>query len=192
MATAILEELSPEMLPLSFKESCMLPSELAEPQVVTMLDWKALLSPSRQSCIKLSNVEPCVNKAVAHLTTLKDRLMECNSVKNRPSVTAVLREARPTNSRVDSSSAESRLETPKPILVQRDSSNRFSSGQTSQLMVEGVTTGILVEKQTKPTGGTRSVSLEYISPFLCLLNLYANVSILNNCKRQLALCSYVP
>lgn len=160
MATAILEEISPEMLPLSLKESCTLPSELEEPQSpepVTMLDWRSLLSPSRQSCIKLSNVEPCVNKAVAHLTTLKDRLTVCNTVKNRPPITALLQEACPS-SRVVSSSVESRLETAKPVLIQRDSSNRFSSGQTSQLMVEGVTTGILVEKQTKPTGATKSVS----------------------------------
>ena len=162
MATAILEEISPEMLPLSLKESCVLPSELEEPQSpepVTMLDWRSLLSPSRQSCIKLSNIEPCVNKAVAHLTTLKDRLTVCNTVtvKNRPPINALLQEARPS-SRVVSSSVESRLETAKPSLIQRDSSNRFSSGQTSQLMVEGVTTGILVEKQTKPTGATKSVS----------------------------------
>lgn len=160
MAAAILEEISPEMLPLSLKESCVLPSEseeLQSPAPVTMLDWRALLSPSRQSCIKLSNVEPCVNKAVAHLTTLKDRLTECNPIKNRPPITAILHE----NSRVVSSSDESRQlarEAAKPILVQRDSSNRFSSGQMSQLMIEGVTTGILVEKQTKPTGATKSVS----------------------------------
>ena len=161
MATAILEEISPEILPLSLKDSCILHSEPEEPrslEPVTMLDWRSLLSPSRQSCIKLSNVEPCVNKAVSHLATLKDRLIERNTVKNRPSISAIVQEARPTSSRAVSSSVESQQETVKPILVQRDSSNIFSSGQASQLVVEGITTGILVEKQTKPTGTTKSVS----------------------------------
>ena len=152
MATAIIEEVSPEMLPLSLKESCVLPSESENPpqspEQITILDWRTFLSPSRQSCIKLSNVEPCVNKAVAHLTTLKDRLIECGTAKNLLPITAILQEARLANSR----------ETAKPILVQRDSSNRFSSGQNSQLMIEGVTTGILVEKQTKPTQPIKRVS----------------------------------
>ena len=163
MATAILEDISPEMLPLSLKESCIVSTEVEEPQSpdpVTMLDWRALLSPSRQSCIKLSNIEPCVNKAVAHLTTLKDRLTESNTVKNRPHITAILREVH-TDSKKVSSSIDSQVETPKPILVQRESSNRFGSGQTSQLMVEGVTTGVLVEKQTKTSAATKSVSLPF-------------------------------
>ena len=160
MATAILEDISPEMVPLSLKTNRVLPSDLKEPQSpepVPMLDWKAMLSPSRQSCIKLSNVEPCVNKAVSHLTSLKDRLTNSSTVKNRPLITTLLQEAH-LDSRKVSSSTESRLYTPKPILVQKDNSSRLSSGQTPQLMVEGITTGIPVEKQIKPSGTTKNVS----------------------------------
>ena len=149
MATAISEDISTE---------------------VTMLDWKAMLSPSRQSCIKLSNVEPCVNKAVAHLTSLKDRLTEGTTIKNRRPIDTTLQEAQNPDMRKVSSSTNSRLETSKPILVQRDSfSSRLSSGQTSQLMVEGVTTGTPLEKKQSKPKNVRHFVL-YQSPFpYCML-----------------------
>lgn len=36
------------------------------------------LSPAHRSCIKLSSVEPCVNRVVFHLNTLKQHLDECD------------------------------------------------------------------------------------------------------------------
>lgn len=138
MAATILEDTQSVTVPLSLISSSPLPSEAendepAEP--VSMLDWQATLSPSRRSCIKLSNVEPCVNKAVAHLTILKDRLTEC--VRNQlPSTLVQVYKLQSDN--------------PKSILVQRDSDgSRLFSGRASQLMVEGVTTGIPIEKQSK-------------------------------------------
>lgn len=139
MATATLED---RPVPLSIVSSSSLPTEIEEtdsPESVEMLDWQAMLSPSRRSCIKLSNVEPCVNKAVAHLKILKDRLTECTK-----------RQLSTTTGQVHESSVES----PKSILVHKDSSSsRLSSGQgqMTQLVVEGVTTGIAVEKQGKPS-----------------------------------------
>lgn len=136
MATTTLEDTQSATVLLSLRSSSLLPSEAAyhEPaEPVSMLDWQAALSPSRRSCIKLSNVEPCVNKAVAHLTVLKDLLTEC--VRNQLPSTAV---------------QVCELEKPKSILVQRDSNGRLSSAvRASQLIVEGVTTGIPVEKQSK-------------------------------------------
>ena len=136
MAATILEDTQSATVPLSLRSSSLLPSEADDEESISMLDWQAMLSPSRRSCIKLSHVEPCVNKAVAHLTILKDRLAEC--VRNQlPSTSGQVYESQSNNPR-------------KSILVQRDSnSSRLSSGRASQLIVEGITTGIPIEKQNK-------------------------------------------
>ena len=159
MATAILEDVATKVLPLTLKERCALPPELEaqSPESVPLLDWRALLSPSRQSCIKLSNVEPCVNKAVAHLAAIKDRLTQCTIEKNRLPHSAILEEAHPDLRKV-SRQTESQLVTPKLSLTQRDSSSTFSSGKSHQLIVEGVGTGIPVDKQAKPSRCTKNVS----------------------------------
>ena len=151
MATAVLEDLS-----LSLESSFALPYELKEapsPDTVAMLDWQSTLSPSRWSCIKLSNVEPCVNKAVAHLTSLKEKLAECARNQLCTTVTQV-------------TVPESRSETPKSIHKDGDGRQTLTGsrqGQPSQLMIEGITTGIPVEKQSKPPA--RKVGLIIIDFF---------------------------
>ena len=114
-------------------------SGLQSPESVAILDWQATLSPSRRSCIKLSNVEPCVNKAIAHLTTVKAHLVECTQ-EPPPGSTTLQRPG-------------SQLDTPTSIQFQHtDGEARRSKSDSSsrgQLMVEGVTTGITVEKPSK-------------------------------------------
>lgn len=149
MDTAVLEDFLPEVVPPSFRASSTPPSELKSPDRILMLDWQAMLSPSRRSCIKLSNVEPCVNKAVAHLTNIKGRLTKCT--RNQLNTTTK-QESNPAalGLRKVPGSHDSRTETPKPILVHKDSDSRLGSSRTPQLIIEGVTTGIPVEKQSKP------------------------------------------
>ena len=142
MATATILEDSP--VEMSVETNSVLSSKMEQtpsPEPVQMLDWQASLSPSRRSCIKLINVEPCVNKAVAHLTSLKDRLTEC--ARNHLSVLSAIQEA----------VTESQLGTPKSVTLcpEGDSQAGAAQRQSSQLMIEGVTTGILVEKHRKST-----------------------------------------
>ena len=93
-----------------------------------------------RSCFNLSNVEPCVNKAIAHLDTLKKQLSE----KPAQSASVVLSESPVKVHPPD----HSRNTTPKPILVIRGG-DATSSPHSSKLIIEGVATGIPVGKETQ-------------------------------------------
>ena len=115
-------------------------SQSSETESMTMLDWQATLSLSRRSCIKLSNIEPCVNKAVAHLTSLKACLMDCSQDQSPPS--AALH--RP----------QSLSDTPVAVYEDSTESRGKLDSAHGQLIIEGVTTGITVEKPSKSTTKT--------------------------------------
>lgn len=97
----------------------------------------------KRSCFNLSNVEPCVNKAIAHLDNLKKRL---SSAKPAQTVSVVLSESDTPAQRKEQLSAQqySRNATPKSILRGGDP----GSSRSSRLIIEGVATGIPTEKET--------------------------------------------
>ena len=95
------------------------------------LDWTATLSPKKRSCIDLGNVEPCVHKAVANLGALKEVLKHADSMSQHSSFF-----------RRDSLS-KVRL---RPISVQISSYSRNIFKDESELSVEGVRTGISMDR----------------------------------------------
>lgn len=99
------------------------------------------LSPDRRSCFNLSNVEPCVNKAITHLDIFKKRL-------SKPVQTASVVMPESAASLQHKQHPQSRNATPKSILVTRRGDT--SSSHSSRLMIEGVAAGIPVEKDSQP------------------------------------------
>lgn len=89
------------------------------------LDWAATLSPIERSCIDLTTIEPCVNKAVANLESLKETL----ALKEKLEMEGLLPPASPTQSK-------------RPSSVRL----RPAESEDSDLSVEGVKTGIMLEK----------------------------------------------
>lgn len=88
------------------------------------LDWTAVLSPIDRSCIDLTTIEPCVNKAVGNLESLK-AILASREMEFLPPPPPPLpsRRTRPSSIRLSLSEAEE-----------------------SDMAVEGVKTGILLHK----------------------------------------------
>lgn len=86
------------------------------------LDWAATLSPIERSCIDLTIIEPCVNKAVANLESLKETL----ALKEKLEMEMV--------------------RSPSPTQRKRPSSVRMRKSEDSDLSVEGMKTGVMLEK----------------------------------------------
>lgn len=91
------------------------------------LDWTAALSPIERSCIDLTTIEPCVNKAVANLESLKETL----SLKASREIEPVL-SASPTQRRPSTATLVARL--------------KAAESEDSNLSVEGVRTGVMLDK----------------------------------------------
>ncbi len=88
----------------------------------------ATLSFSRGSCIKFSSAESCVNRVVSHLSILKDQLQEINRLLDAPKVK-------------------------EPEFLVKDGFSHVGTedgvrASSSRLVIEGVTTGILIENLT--------------------------------------------
>ncbi len=92
---------------------------MSESDHVSPTDWMATISLSRRSCIKLTNVESCVNRVVSHLDILREQIGQCKGL---------------------SSSLEPDVFVKIPKLA------RVASPKT-RLVVEGVTNGISVGKK---------------------------------------------
>lgn len=116
------------------EDTTSIDSERESLTTFTTLDWTATLSPARRSCINLTNVEPCVNKAMVNLQALKEALLlkaclQPPAYETPPETVTV--------SVVDSK------EQPKSVSVQVSTT---ADSDPTGLSVEGVRTGILVEK----------------------------------------------
>lgn len=92
------------------------------------LDWAATLSPTDRSCIDLNTIEPCVNKAVANLESLKETLS--------------LKEKLGLGLEGVASPPPSPTQRKRPASVRL----RLVGSEDSDLSVEGVRTGIMLEK----------------------------------------------
>ena len=103
------------------------------------LDWTVVLSPIERSCIDLTTIEPCVNKAVANLESLK-AILAFREMEGLPP-----------------------LPPPLPPPRKRPSSVRLSRSEAeeSDLAVDGVKTGILLDKH-KRGPLTRKVGIMYV------------------------------
>lgn len=127
------EQINAENLSVDYKpeDTTSVDSERESLTTFTTLDWTATLSPARRSCINLTNVEPCVNKAMVNLQALKEALLlkACLHYETPPETVTV--------SVVDSK------EQPKSVSVQVSTT---ADSDPTGLSVEGVRTGILVEK----------------------------------------------
>ena len=100
----------------------------------TRLDWTLTLTPKQRSCINLVNIEPCVNKAMGNLESLMDVLS--NKLEED-------QELQPT----------SNFHSRRPPSPNRPVSFRLSTlernRRDSELSVEGVPTGIAIERLRK-------------------------------------------
>lgn len=116
-------------------------------------DWLSSLSPREGSCLNLSSVEPCVNKAVSHLNVLKQRLSQQKRTSKehpqKPHTRASFSDIHTSEERASKVHREaermsSQGSTPKPCLrLMSGASVRVSD---RELCVEGTTTGTVVER----------------------------------------------
>lgn len=109
-------------------------------------DWPTLL-PRQGSCLNLSSVEPCVNKAVFYLTQLKitAKGKEKGRSLAKPSFSEIHTE-REKDVRSDSKSVTSRSASGR---VNKLSNVAIQSPTAPDLCVEGTTTGTEIEKDRK-------------------------------------------
>lgn len=103
---------------------------IAEDAPSSNYEWINTLSPSRRSCINLSNVEPCVNRVVSHLGCLKKQIEDGNKLPGSSQEHEAVYES--INSK-DASATNDR--NPK-------------CASKCKLIVEGITTGIPIHKQS--------------------------------------------
>ena len=101
---------------------------IAEDTPSSDYEWISTLSPSRRSCINLSNVEPCVNRVVSHLDCLKRQIEDGNKFPGASQEHEVAYESI----------------NPKDAPDTNDSNSKRAS--KCKLIVEGVTTGVLIHK----------------------------------------------
>lgn len=107
------------------------------------LDWKATLSPAKRSCINMRNTESCVRNAVANLESLKRLITMKAEARRKSSSTQHQKKLHsPARSRADSAEG--------PQTGKLDSPAR-SSGADSELSVEGLRTGTVVERLSRLT-----------------------------------------
>ncbi len=131
-----------------------------KPSIKTGLDWIATLTPRKRSCISFDNVEPCVNKAVAGLETLKDAL----SLKNETTKCTVRIKSVP----------EVRM---KSVSSMRSDEDRVDPQSDviplPELAVQGVPTGIIVEKMHSKMQPVEEVRVHHYS-YTLMCNKYLN------------------
>lgn len=91
------------------------------------LDWTSTLSPIKRSCIRMTNIEPCLNKAMDNLEALKQSLSLKESYQHRASmvVTSANKRSRATSMGITINTAEE---------------------HDPELSVEGVQTGTVVTR----------------------------------------------
>ena len=134
-------------------------------------DWLTQLPPRQGSCLNLSSVEPCVNKAVFYLTQLKKTAKEKEKGRSlaKPSFSEIHTErekdVRPdskTSKAVTSRSASGRVNKLGNVAIQEPTAH--------DLYVEGTTTGTEIEKDRKDShppqlqqGGTGQFDLDVIA-----------------------------
>ena len=135
-------------------------------------DWVLSLSQRQNSCLRFPPIEPCVNKAVSHLRTIKKRITERQkttaievasqktsfddgSVSEEgfllDSRTTTPKPILKTNAPIQNVDAgifqhDSRSVTPKPVLSQRSGVSIRDPDPHAGLCVEGVPTGTVVKR----------------------------------------------
>ena len=108
-------------------------------------DWPTLLPPRQGSCLNLSNVEPCVNKAIYHLDALKKSAKEKEKGRSlAKSSFSEIHTEREKDVRSDSKAVTSRSASGR---VNKLSNVAIQSPTAHGLYVEGTTTG--TEKDRK-------------------------------------------
>ena len=131
-------------------------------------DWLTLLPPRQGSCLNLSSVEPCVNKAIYHLDALKKSAKEKEKGRSlaKPSFTEIHTE-REKDVRPDSKSSKSVTSRSASGRVNKLSNVAIQSPTAPDLCVEGTTTGTEIEKDRKnihpPQGGSGWLDLDVIA-----------------------------
>ena len=113
-------------------------------------DWATLLPPRQGSCLNLSNVEPCVNKAIYHLDALKNTAKEKEKGRSlaKPSFSEIHTE-REKDVRSDSKSSKAVTSRSASGCVNKLGNVAIQSPTAHDLYVEGTTTGIEIEKDRK-------------------------------------------
>ena len=131
-------------------------------------DWPTLLPPRQGSCLNLSSVEPCVNKAVFYLTQLKKTAKEKEKGRSlaKPSFSEIHTE-REEDVRSDSKAVTSRSASGR---VNKLGNVAIQSPTAHDLYVEGTTTGTEIEKDRKnihppqlQQGGSGRLDLDVIA-----------------------------
>ena len=110
-------------------------------------DWLTLLPPRKGSCLNLSNVEPCVNKAIYHLDALKKSAKE--KEKGRSLAKTSFTEIHTEDVRPDSKGSKTVTSRSASGRVNKLSGVAIQSPTAHDLYVEGTTTGTEVEKDRK-------------------------------------------
>ena len=113
-------------------------------------DWLTLLPPRQGSCLNLSSVEPCVNKAIYHLDALKKSAKEKEKGRSlaKPSFTEIHTE-REKDVGPDSKSSKSVTSRSASGRVNKFGNVAIQSPTAPDLCVEGTTTGTEIEKDRK-------------------------------------------